>query len=109
MIGRVTNEGTIIQWEPYGAAMCDALVQSTDGRLCWHASYALKPIDGLGPLPDRREAQEKRRLEMLASLEAIRAQHVARFRSERWPGCEFAKAIIGKALDGAIAKLKGEK
>lgn len=115
MIGRVVSSawhgltrGEIIQREPHLAAMCDVLVRDDSGRLCWYASHALTPIDGLGPLPSRREAQETRRLEMVAQLETIRAQHVAACApgGERWPGCEFAKVIIGKAIDGALASTR---
>ena len=113
MIGRKVKSGwhglvagEIERWEPLGAAMCDVLVRSPDGALCWYASHALTPIDGMGPLPSRREAQETARLESLASLRAIRAQHVAGFHTERWPGCEFGKAIIGNAIDGAISSLE---
>lgn len=98
-------DGTIERWEPLGAAGCDVLVRDTSGHLCWYASHSLTPIDGLGPLPSRREAQEQARENTLASLQAIRAKHIAEWH-EPWPGCEHGKAIIGRAIDGAIKDLK---
>lgn len=113
MIGRRVREfwgtvGTVERWEPLGAAMCDALVIHDDGSRCWYASHSLTPIDGLGPLPSRRVAREHARESHLRSLRAIRRQHVAAFDRERWPGCEFAKAIVGRMIDGAIADVEGE-
>jgi len=42
---------------------------------------------------------------IIESLRAIRAQHVQNF-AERWPGLEFAKAMFGMMLDGAIEELE---
>jgi hypothetical protein len=120
MIGRHVKDswsgivGVVTEWQPLGAAMCDVLVNRTQpdhyGRtgLVWCASYSLTPTDGQGPLPSRREAQETARVVRVAALEAIRAQHVAACRpgGEKWPGCEFAKALVGKAIDGALADAK---
>jgi len=108
MVGRKVKStwgrtGEVVKWEPLGAGMTDTLVQHDDG-LCWHASHSLKPIDDLGPLPSRREAQEAARVQALDSLRAIRADHVANF-NKPWPGCEHGKAILGRAIDGAIKEL----
>lgn len=107
------REGTVIRWEPIGAGSCDALIQfmppGTEERKrdepCWYSSTELVPIDGLGPLPSRKEAREARRVEMLAQLHKIRAQHVADF-AKPWPGAEHGKVIVGRALDGAIGDLE---
>lgn len=48
MIGRITNYGRVVRWEPLGSGMCDALLE-LDGKLMWHASHTLKPADGLPP------------------------------------------------------------
>ena len=109
MIGRRVkpfqgDPGEIVKWEPLGHGMCDVLVQADDGRVCWHASHGCRPIDDLGDLPSRREAQEHARDESLRSLKAIRAQHVRDF-NKPWPGCEFGKGHFGMMVDGAIAEL----
>lgn len=39
-----------------------------------------------------------------ASLLEFRRRLIARW-SERWPGCEFAKALVGQAIDRALADL----
>lgn len=95
------GHGTVTQWAPLGAAMCDALVALDSGGLCWYASSALRPIDDRGPLPSRADAQEAARLETLASLRKIRKDLIAEW-SRPWPGCEHGKALLGKAIDGAI-------
>lgn len=101
------NAGEVIRWEPIGAAMTDVLVRDENGHECWYASHSLTPIDGLGPLPSRHEAQDRARSQTLASLKAIREQHVAEFHKP-WPGCEHGKTIIGRAIDGAITALESE-
>ena len=105
MIGRRIVDGSragiITQWEPLGAALTDVLVKFDDGSLCWFASHTLKPSDGAGPLPSRREARERADRQLLSSLERIRQQHVDDW-SRRWPGVEFGKAILGRSLDAAI-------
>jgi len=110
MIGRRVSSwhgeaGTVIKWEPLGAAMCDCLVAQDDGREVWHSSTSLRPIDDKGLLPSRRQAQVQADVTALASLRSIRADHVAKFHKP-WPGCEHGKAIIGQALDGAIAEVR---
>lgn len=105
MIGRRVladaRTGTAKQWEPLGAAMTDTLVEFDDGTRCWFASSMLKAADGAGPLPCRREARARADRERLSSLERIRAQHIKDWH-RRWPGAEFGKAILGRALDSAI-------
>lgn len=110
MIGRRVKPfqgepGEIVKWEPLGAAMCDVLVRYDSGREVWHASHACRPIDDQGDLPSRREAQEAARVSSLASLRAIRAQHVRDFHKP-WPGCEFGKAHFGQMVDRAIEELE---
>lgn len=104
------TDGEIVEWQPLGHAMCDVRVRdAATSRDCWYGSHSLTPIDGKGPLPSRREAQAKATAEQIASLEAIRAQHIATFHTERWPGAEHGKAIIGRAIDSAIESLKREE
>jgi hypothetical protein len=110
MIGRRVRSwrgetGTVIKWEPLGAGMCDCLVAQNDGHEVWHSSTSLRPIDDKGALPSRRTAQVQADVQALASLWSIRADHVAKFH-EPWPSCEHGKAIIGQALDGAIAEVQ---
>lgn len=71
------------------------------GRDCWYASHSLTPIDDLGPLPSRREAQARASIERLAALREIHNRHVADWHKP-WPGAEHGKAIIGCAIVGAI-------
>ena len=96
--------GVVTVWKPLGASMCDVLILFDDGRICWFASHELHPIDGDGPLPLRREAQEQARITAIASLREIRRQHVRDFRNP-WPGAEHGKVIVGRAIDGALADL----
>lgn len=111
MIGRKVKaiyppaEGEVIRWEPLNHSMCDALVRDVDGHECWFASHVLKPIDSLGPLPSRRNACKRAEARAITSLEAIRAQHVKDFHVP-WRGAEHGKAIVGIALDHALAELK---
>lgn len=101
--------GEVIRWEPLSEGMCDALVRFEDGFECWHASHSLRPapgdlLEGI-PLPSRQEAREDNDRRMLAQLEGIRANHV-RDLYKPWPGAEFGKGHVGKALDGAIQEVK---
>jgi len=110
MIGRRVkpfqgDPGEIVKWEPLGSGMCDVLVRVDDGRECWYASHGCRPIDDLGDLPSRREAQEYARDESLRSLKVIRAQHVRDF-NKPWPGCEFGKGHFGMMVDGAVSDLE---
>lgn len=102
-------DGEIVQWEPFGAALTDVLVRDVaSGKLSWYASHGLKPIDGKGPLPSRDEAREVNRRTMEASLEKIREQHVRDWRRP-WPGAEHGKAIVGRAIDGALTSVRDPK
>lgn len=111
MIGRIVkgygvgshagDTATVIEWAPYGAGLCDALLRYSDGREVWHASASLQPADDRGPLPSRRAACETRDAQTLAQLREQREAHVRDF-AKPWPGCEHGKAIVGRALDGAI-------
>jgi hypothetical protein len=111
MIGRKAKSlwgetGEVVKWEPLGSGMCDVLLQQDDGKQVWHASSDLRPIDGLGQLPSRKEAQEHAEKTALRQLRAIRAQHVKEFRTTPWPGAEFGKALVGQAIDNAIEELE---
>lgn len=107
MIGRHVKEGTrglegiISRWEPLGAGMNDVLLERSDGSLIWVSSHTLRPTDGLGPLASRHEARHAADLEAQRSLAAIRAKFVAEDWHRPWPGAEFGKAIIGRAMVGA--------
>lgn len=111
MIGRKVTvrgrPGIVARWEPLASGMCDALIDHTDGRSCWYASHELRPIDDLGPLPDRHEVRRVADAQALTQLQTIRARHVAGF-ARPWPGCEHGKTIIGRAVDGALEALEGE-
>jgi hypothetical protein len=96
--------GTVQAWEPLTAGMCDALLRFDDGRTCWFYSGNLTPIDDCGPLPSREEEQARAKREAVRSLKAIRAKLVAEW-NKPWPGAEFGKALVGQAIDGALADL----
>jgi hypothetical protein len=78
-------------------------------------TYCKKPgheLPTLGPVcaACENEAHTKarrvaRNTASLASLRAIRAQHVADF-NKPWPGLEHGKALFGMMLDGAISDLE---
>lgn len=110
MIGRAVTargkRGVVEQWEPLGAAMCDALIVFEDGSRCWFASHELRPVDGAGPLPSRADEQKIARARAIVQLRATRADHVRDF-GKPWPGANFGKAIVGMAIDGAISDLEG--
>jgi hypothetical protein len=111
MIGRRVRtfwgeQGKVVEWEPLGEAMCDALVEQDNGQKVWYASSNLHPLDGC-PLPSRREARRLADVQALAQLRAIRVKHVEQLHIP-WPGAEFGKALVGKAIDGAISKLEGK-
>lgn len=63
MVGRKVRarypgrHGVVVRWDPLSSGMCDALVEHDDGSKCWYGSSDLTPTDGLGTLPDRREAR----------------------------------------------------
>jgi len=69
-------DGEILQWEPFGAGGTDVLVKDvSSGKLSWHASHSLTPIDGRGPLPSRTEVRKIREAEMATQMKKI---------AERW-------------------------
>jgi hypothetical protein len=114
MIGRkvrslqmFNDPGVVIKWEPIGAHMCDAFVRHESGKEIWHGSTDLRPIDDLGPLPSRREAQSKNREETLGDLKVIRDNFIRDF-NKPWPGCEHGKVTIGNALNEAIERVSKE-
>jgi hypothetical protein len=99
------QKGTIIQWEPLSMQMCDCLIRFEDGSECWYASHELRPdpSDDLAgtPLLDRAAARLDNDCRMKAQLEVIKVQHRKEM-GKPWEGAEFAKAIIGNAIQGAI-------
>jgi hypothetical protein len=98
-----TYLGTVAQYEPLSAAMCDVLVRADDGAECWWASHELAYLDGRA-LPDRGVVQAQRAAVVRWQLQAIRARLVAEWH-QPWPGAEHGKAIVGRALDAAIASV----
>lgn len=106
--GQYDIAGTVIEWAPLGAAMCDALIQRDDGSICWVASHTLVPIDDLGPLPSRRAAQKQARAETGAGLHEIRRQLISKWH-DPWPGCEHGKALVGRMIDRALARAIGHE
>lgn len=100
--------GVVVEWQPLGPALTDALVRFEDGYECWYGSHELKPVDGLGPLPSRAGAQKAADAVAVRQLRSIRAAHVRNF-GEPWPGLEFGKVLFGQALDGALEELEGKK
>jgi hypothetical protein len=85
--------------------MCDALVQFDDGYECWYGSHELRSAHG-NPLPTRQEARRENDARMLSQLQGIRARHEREFHRPWEQGAEFGRAIIGKAIDGAINEVK---
>jgi hypothetical protein len=103
-----TEQGTIALWEPLGTGLCDTLVTLDTGKQVWFAMHSLRPTDGQGALPDRREARETARLQAITDVQACIDDHIRDFRKP-WPGCEFAKTWIGNAFIAARDQLKGER
>lgn len=69
-------DGEILEWEPFRASGTDVLVKDVaTGKLTWHGSHGLTPIDGRGPLPSRTEVRKIRDEEIAASMRKI---------AERW-------------------------
>lgn len=102
------EEGEVISWDPFTAGMCDIVVRFPDGYECAYGSSDPKPVDGKGPLPSKVDLCRLNDVLTLAQLQGIRAQHVEDTRQHKpWPGAEHGKTIIGQALDGAIADVKG--
>lgn len=100
------REGVVIKHEPVTHALNDALVDYGDGDECWTSLHACKPVDGLGPLPDRQAAIREAEEEHRASLRKILRDHVAaHVRGERWKGCDFGRAIIGNAILEAMKSI----
>lgn len=102
--------GVVVKWEPLSSGLCDALVHYDDGYECWTATHTLRAVNDDGspdPLPrmTRQEAIKLADEQTLRDLQVIRANLVSEWR-ERWPGCEFGKAIVGMAIDAAIADVK---
>ena len=97
--------GIVEKWEPLLEGRCDTLIRFEDGTCCWYASDMLIRPEEDPPLPTRLAARVAADRSTLASLRKIREGLVKGF-NERWPGAEHGKAILGKAIDGALAKVK---
>lgn len=98
--------GTVLEWEPLSAAGCDVLLELEDGSKLWHDSASLRPADGGGPLPSRREAIEYERAVAKRQLLKIRADLAKEIQEHKpWPGMEFGKAHVGMMIDGALEQL----
>lgn len=112
MVGRKVlargRPGTVVHWDPYGAGMCDALVEFEDGYQCRYASYELKPDPAHSnkPLPSREAACAANEALMKVQLEGIQARLMKDHNS--WSGAEFGKVIVSQALEGALGDL-GQK
>lgn len=112
MIGRKVQskwqriQGVVIKWEPLGAALCDVLVQRDEGGPIWVASSELEPMDNLGPLPLREEVRKLNDDVTLYRLREIRDGLAKEYAP--WPGAEFGKVILGRALNEAIKEISNE-
>lgn len=82
------KRGTVTRWEPYGIALCDALVKHDDGSVCWYGSHVLKP-ESDARWPNRQEARTARTAEHLRQMAAI----ADRWEKEPLP----ARCTIGRA------------
>jgi hypothetical protein len=110
MIGRRVRSvwgehGVVVDWQPLGSALTDTLIELENGYRCWYAATDLRPADDQGPLPERRAAQREAASAALKHLRGIREQLIRDFRKP-WPGCEFAKTLVGRAIDSAIKELE---
>lgn len=100
-------EGVVLRWEPLGAALCDVLVRDDAGRECWIGSGDARPADDRGPLPTRAAAIRAAAERAERDLTQIRADLVTEIRTgAAWPGAEHGKAILGRAVDGALAEVR---
>ena len=112
MIGRRVKHwyyglGTVMRWAPLDHAMTDTLVEHESGQRCWYSSRDLQPADGQGPLPSRAAAQAEENKRMRQQLVALRTQLIEAIeRGPRWPGCEFGKAHLGRAVDAALKEIE---
>lgn len=111
MIGRRVKSvwgetGTVIKWEPLSYGMCDTLIRQDNGKEIWFSSTDLRPIDNLGLLPSRSTKREVERHRAIASLKSIKEKFINEDWNKPWPGCEFAKAIIGNTINNAIKELE---
>jgi len=110
MIGRRVRSvwgdiGEVRRWEPLSSGMTDTLVRFEDGKECWFSSTDLRPVDGRGALPDRTDARRHANARTMVLLDAIIERHVREF-SQPWPGCEFAKVLVGNGFVAARDTVK---
>lgn len=115
MLGREVRDSylghaVVIKWEPLGASGNDVLLRLADGREIWSASQCLTPVGVLSslPLPKRnevRKAMSKERKNVLADIQKKLVQEAGK----PWPGLEFGKVLMSKALENAIEETKHEQ
>ena len=94
------GDAVVVEWEPLGAAGNDVLLRLANGREIWCVSHCLTPIGNLAsmPLPDRADVRKAMAVERKKVLESIQKG----ITTEPWPGAEFGKVIISRALSNAI-------
>jgi hypothetical protein len=110
LVGRAVKvrgqEGIVVEWEPLGAGMTDALVEHENGKRVWYASHEFRPIDGKGSLPTRETARREADALAAKQLRSIKEGFIREIeRHEPWPGMEFGKGMLGKALNEAIEEV----
>jgi len=97
------QKASVLRYEPLCSGMCDTTIQLEDGSILAVGSREVKYPDGKPYFRDRLEVLREAHRDMLSSLRIIRDQHIRDF-NRPWPGCNFAKAILGNAINGAISE-----
>lgn len=109
---------TVVRVEPNHVRRApDYLCEAADGRLVWVPAAGVRGEDMEAHRRQARELDESH----LTTLEAIRAKFAdenfvtdpkspsfgrPRGGAPQWFGCEFGKALVGRALDDAVATVK---
>lgn len=115
MLGREVRDSylgdAVVKWEPLGASGNDVLLRLTNGREIWSASHCLTPVGVLSglPLPKRNEVRLAMSKERKSVLEDIQKKLVQEEAGKPWPGVEFGKVLMSKALENAIEETKHEQ
>ena len=107
VIHQSLGAGAVELYQPLSAALADVLVTFDNGSQCWIASHELQFETG-GDLPSRAAVRAEANSVALTQLEKIRAGLIDKWH-EPWPGCGFAKVIVGRAINGAIADVQRRK